>query len=340
MKNSIVHEAFGLFSVIVLGLLLASCQPELPEYKQKLSVKAEPWQLEFDRYEDVLFNLDTANFQAELMAVQDRYQVFLGGDLGDLEAVQYLKDFATDPFSLYLYDKVKTVFPDLTEVEPMVEDVFAHFHYYYPEIQLPTKVFTCVTGVIADMPAVQVFGNEMVISLDWYLDDETVYDQIGMPRYIALRRNLSTLPKDVANELYMNYVNQWRKQGQVVDEMVYSGMVDFFVEALCPMMPDSVLLGYSARQWLWAVDNEGAVWADVVGSRRLYDSGLDAYMMFFGDGPFTQAYSNDAPARLGEFFGLNIVRAYVSNHDFDLPHLMNRKDLQNIFQDSGYKPKK
>ena len=64
-------------------------------------------------------------------------------------------------------------------------------------------------------------------------------------------------------------------------------------------------------------------------------------MMFFGDGPFTQAYSNDAPSRLGEFFGLNIVRAYVSNHDdFDLKQFMERKDLQNIFQDSGYKPKK
>ena len=63
-------------------------------------------------------------------------------------------------------------------------------------------------------------------------------------------------------------------------------------------------------------------------------------MMFFGDGPFTQAYSNDAPSRLGEFFGLNIMRSYASNHDFDLQTLMKRKDLQDILQDSGYKPKK
>ena len=123
--------------------------------------------------------------------------------------------------------------------------------------------------------------------------------------------------------------------------MVYCGKVDFFVEAMCPTLPDSVLLGYSTRQWQWAVDNEGAVWADIVGSRRLYDSSLDSYMMFFGDGPFTQAYSNDAPSRLGEFFGLNIVRSYVSTHDdFSLPQFMNRTDMQEIFQDSGYKPKK
>ena len=319
---------------------MASCQPKQPDYKQMRIVNTDPYSLEFDRYEDVLFNLDTASFEEALMAVQDRYRVFLGGDLGDPDAVRYLKDFAIDSFSVFLYNKVRTVFPDLTEVEPMVEDVFAHFHYYYPEVQLPTRVFTCVTGVTADLPAVQIFGDDMVISLDWYLNDEEVYDAIGMPKYIAQRRFLSMLSKDVAKELYATYIYQWRKQGQVVDEMVYNGMVDFFVEAMCPTMPDSVLLGYSSRQWQWAVDNEGVAWADVVGNRRLYDSSLDSYMMFFADGPFTQAYSNEAPSRLGEFFGLNIIRSYVSNHETTLQDLMKQKDLQHIFQDSGYKPKK
>ena len=324
----------------LLILALAACQEQEPAYKSKLNINPEPYNLEFDRYEEVLFNLDTANFQNELIKIQDRYRVFLNGDLDNPEAVQYLKDFATDPFSIYLYDKVKAVFPDLKRVELIVEDVMAHFHYYYPEIQLPTKVFTCVTGVTADVSAVQIFDDTMVISLDWYLDEEEIYDQIGMPKYMALRRNVQTLAKDVAKELYMNYVYQWRKQGQVIDEMLNNGKVDFFIEALCPTMPDSVLLGYSSKQWQWAVENEGAVWADIVGNRRLYDSSLDSYMMFFGDGPFTQAYSNDAPSRLGEFFGLNIVRSYFSNNEITLQNLMQRKDLQNIFQDSGYNPKK
>ena len=327
-------------TLLIIILVTASCQEKAPAYTAKLNIKVEPCDMEFDRYEEVLFSLDTANFQNELMKIQDRYQVFLNGDLTNLDAVQYLKDFATDPFSIFLYQKVKAVFPNLRQVKPMVEDVLAHFHYYYPEIQLPTKVFTCVTGVIADVPAVQIFGDAMVISLDWYLDDEEVYDLIGMPKYMALRRNVQTLAKDVAKELYMNYIYQWRKQGQVIDEMVYNGEVDFFIEAMCPSLPDSILLGYSSKQWQWAVENEGAVWADIVGNRRLYDSSLDSYMMFFGDGPFTQAYSNDAPSRLGEFFGLNIVRSYFSNNEITLQNLMRRNDLQNIFQDSGYKPKK
>lgn len=327
-------------SLLSLVLVLASCQQDEPAYKTKLNIKSEPYDLEFDRYEEVLFNLDTANFQEELMKIQGRYRVFLSGDLNNPEAVQYLKDFATDPFSVALYQKVKTAFPDLKQVEPIVEDVFAHFQYYYPDIELPKKAYTCVTGIHPDEPSVQIIDDQLVISLDWYLDDEATYDQIGMPRYMSLRRNVSTLAKEVAEQLYMNYLYEWRKQGQVIDEMMFSGRKDFFVEAMCPELPDSVLLGYSSDQWHWAVENEGQMWADIVGGRRLYDAGLDAYMMFFGDGPFTQAYSNDAPSRLGEFFGLNIIRSYFSNNETSLQDLMQRKDLQNIFQDSGYKPKK
>ena len=329
-----------ILTIFAICLMMASCQKNDPAYKAKLDITPKPYNLEFDRYEEVLFNLDTNDFQVELMNVQDRYRVFLSGDLNNLDAVQYLKDFATDPFSITLYEKVKAVFSDLKQIEPVVEDVFAHFHHYYPEIELPKKAFTCITGIHPDEPPVQIIDDQLVISLDWYLDDEELYDQIGMPRYMSLRRNVSTLAKEVAEQLYMYYLYEWRKQGQIVGEMVFYGRRDFFVEAMCPELPDSVLLGYSSKQWQWAVENEGQVWADIVGNRRLYDASLDAYMMFFGDGPFTQAYSNDAPSRLGEFFGLNISRSYFSNNEVSLQDLMQRKDLQNVFQDSGYKPKK
>lgn len=337
MKMKNITKALAL---LFLFLIMASCHEQEAAYKSKLNIKPESYDLEFDRYEEVLFNLDTSRFQEELMKIQDRYRVFLSGDLNNPEAVQYLKDFATDPFSVLLYNKVKAAFPDLKQVEPVVEDVFAHFHYYYPDIELPKKAFTCITGVHPDEPPVQIINDQLVISLDWYLNDEEVYDQIGMPRYMSLRRNKLTLAKEVAEQLYMYYLYEWRKQGQVLGEMVFYGRRNFFIEAMCPELPDSVLLGYSSDQWRWAVENEGQVWADIVGNRRLYEAGLDTYMMFFGDGPFTQAYSNDAPSRLGEFFGLNITRSYFSNNEISLQDLMQRKDLQNIFQDSGYKPKK
>ena len=156
---------------LFLLLVMASCQEQESAYKAELDVKTEPYDIEFDRYEEVLFNLDTANFQEELIKNQDRYRVFLGGDLNNPDAVRYLKDFATDPFSITLYSKVHAAFPDVKKVEAAVEDVMAHFHYYYPDIELPKKAFTCITGVHPDEPPVQIIDDQLVISLDWYLDD-------------------------------------------------------------------------------------------------------------------------------------------------------------------------
>ena len=113
------------------------------------------------------------------------------------------------------------------------------------------------------------------------------------------------------------------------------------IEAMCPNLSDEVLLGYSPSQLQWAEEFEGDLWADMVGSQCLYSSDMEVYRTFLADGPFTNEYSHDAPARLGEFVGLHIIRSYVEAHpDYSLRDLMKERDLQGLFQESRYKPKK
>lgn len=328
--------------LICLVFNFSSCKQKDNEYKKQLDVKVGPApQLVFDRYEDVLFHLDTACFQQELMRVQQNYKPFLGGDLTNPAAVKYLKDFATDPYCISMYDKVKAAFPNNKDLEDMVSSVYQHFNYYYPDIQLPTKIYTCVSGISPDNASVMVNDDNVVLSLDWFLDHDEVYEQIGMPVYMQNRTTKMYLAKELSFQLYLKYIYQWRKQTNLLDEMVNMGKVDYFVEAMCPSLPEEVLLGYSADQMQWANENEGNVWADLVGNQRLYETGLEMYRTFFADGPFTQEYSNEAPARLGEFIGLHIVRSYMSvREDMSLQNLMKNNDLQGIFQNSKYKPKK
>ena len=333
--NKIIKLFFVCLCFVVVG-----CNKNESDYRAKLNVKVEPVNISFERYEDVLFNIDTANFQSELMAIQNQYQVFLRGDLTNPNAVKYLKDFATDPYCIGMYQKVKKAYPNLNEVKAIVEGVLSHFHYYYPEIQIPEKAYTCITGISVDEPAVQIIDNNLVISLDWYLDYDEVYDQIGMPRYMQHRTRKATLACDVAEQLYMAYLYKWRKQGDVLNEMVYFGRMNFFVEAMCPELNDDILFSWSPEQLEWVNENEGMVWADIVGQKRLYETGLDSYLMFFGDGPFTQAYGNDAPSRLGKYYGTKIIRSYFASHDVSLNQLIDNADLQGIFLESGYKPQK
>lgn len=329
-----------LISLLSMAALLG-CGPKTPEYKKRLKEASGPApQLEFHRYEDVLFNLDTARFQAELLAVQEQYLPFLGGDLTNPLAVKYLKDFAVDTLSISLYHKVRKAYPDLEEVGELVSGVYRRFNYYYPEIKLPTQIYTCVSGIDPEVPSVLFFDDALVISLDWYLEGDDIYERIGMPEYRAQRITKISLAKDLGQQLYVAYVQQPIKCNNLLEEMVEAGRVDFFVEAMSPYIADEVLLGYTPSQLQWAEDFEGDLWADMVGSQCLYSSNLEVYRTFLSDGPFTNEYSHEAPARLGEFIGLNIVRSYMNNHDCSLSELMQNTDLQGVFQDSKYKPKK
>lgn len=329
------------YLILVVFLLLPACGPDIPVHKKKLLVETTPEKgLVFDRYEDVLFGLDTSNFQEGLKSVQQQYLPFLDGDLDNPDAIHYLKNFAIDPFSVNLYQTVKQTFPNLDEVRAVVEEVYGHFQFYYPEIPLPKHIYTCVSGINPDIPAVLFAGDALVISLDWYLNGNEIYEQIGMPQYRARRTAVETLAKDLGQLLFATFLDQDAKQGCLLEEMVNAGRIDYFVEAMYPKMADSVLLGYSSEQTRWAEANEGNLWADMVGNQYLYSSDLEMFRVFLSDGPFTNEYSHEAPPRLGEFIGLQIVRTFMDVHEISLQELMQVKDLQGLFLDSRYKPKK
>ena len=182
--------------------------------------------------------------------------------------------------------------------------------------------------------------NALVISLDWYLSGDEFYDWIGMPRYRSDRTCPESLARDLGLLIYTEYVLQWHKQTNLHEEMVQAGKQYYFIEAMFPDIEDPVLLGYSQPQMQWVKDFEGDLWADVVGAQILYSTEQELFRTFFSDGPFTNEYSHEAPPRLGEYLGLQIVRSYMNGHDISLQELMQNNDLQGVFLESGYKPKK
>lgn len=327
--------------LMLLAAFFLGCGPEIPQHKKKLLVDTEPvTAIVFDRYEEVLFHLDTADFQQELKSIQQQYRPFLDGDLDNPDAVRYLKNFAVDPVSIELYQRVKQAFPDLDEVRPVVEEVYRHFHYYYPDIPLPKHVYTCVSGIDTYTPPVLSLGDALVISLDWYLDGDELYGQLGIPQYRSRCTYVERLSKDISNCLYLRYVHNDVKSHSLLEEMINMGRCDYFIEAMYPEMADSVLLGYSSSQLRWVETNEGDLWADMVGNQCLYSTDLEIYRTFLSDGPFTNEYSHEAPPRLGEYVGLQIVRSYMMSHNLTLQELMATDDLQGLFLDSRYKPRK
>ena len=211
-------------------------------------------------------------------------------------------------------------------------------NYYYPGIMIPETYFY-VSGVDYEIPAIMIQPDAVLISLDYYLgNDDGIYDYIGMPRYRSLRCQPSYITRDLAQAFYDNMYARRAAKKDVLSEMINVGKQLYFIEAMNPALPDSVLFGYSSQQTQWAQQYEADVWAAIVGNNMLYANDMMAFRNFFGDAPFTQAFSRESAPRLGEYIGLQIIRSYMTHNDVSLQELMKNNDLQQIFQNSQYKP--
>ncbi len=326
--------------LIALALVLSSCV-KTKTYKDKLQVhheNLEPQEIVVKKYNEALFSIDTANFAEGLKSIKDDYMVFLGGDLDNADAVAYLKAFAVDTFCIRLNDMVEKKFSDDSELRKEIKSVYQRMSYYYPGIVIPETYFY-VSGVDYEMPAVMIQPDAVLISLDYYLGNEDgVYDYIGMPRYRSLRCQPSYITRDLAQAFYDNMFARRAAKKDVLSEMINVGKQLYFIEAMNPALPDSVLLGYSSQQTQWAHQYEADVWAAIVGNNMLYSNDMMAFRNFFGDAPFTQAFSRESAPRLGEYIGLQIIRSYMTHNDVSLQDLLRNNDVQQIFQDSQYKP--
>lgn len=327
---------------IIFSLTIISCQ-RIEPHKEKLQVhyeNLEPQEIEIKNYADALFSIDTLNFTEGLKSIQEEYHIFLDGNIDDPNAVGFLKSFATDTFCIRLNDIAKNKFIDTKKLNKEIKSVCQHFKYYYPNIDIPNTAYLYISGIDYEMPAIMILDDGIVISMDFYLgNDNKIYDYIGMPRFRSLRCQPDYISRDLAQSFYSTFIDKTNHQKDVMSEMINAGKRLYFIEAMNPSLPDSILMGYSSKQMQWAQLYESDVWASVVGNNMLYSNEVEVFRTLFGDGPFTQAFSNEAPSRLGEFVGLQIIRSYMNNNDVSLQDLMNNNDLQQIFQESQYKPK-
>ena len=335
-----MYKLIKIIGFLIVSVMLLSCLKSAG-YKKKLDVpyqKMEPQEVKIVEFNKALFALDTANFEEEYRALIPQFSDFLIEDPNE-EELGYMKDFVTDTFMMKINELACKTFSDIELVADEVKGIYQHYKYYYPE-WMPLPTYTYVAGVYYNRP-ISISDECVMIALDFYLsNNDLVYDQIGFPRYQSRRMQPCYLTRDLAEEFYYHTYGNRINQKSVLAEMVEQGKKLYFIEAMNPSLPDSVIMGYSRQQMEWAEDNEGMVWAAIVGNNMLYNNVLDHRRMLFSDGPFTAAFGNASPARLGDYIGLQIVRSFMTNNDVTLTEMLQLADYQDILQRSQYKPRK
>jgi hypothetical protein len=230
------------------------------------------------------------------------------------------------------------IYPNLGALEAVLSDAFSRYLYFFPENTIPF-VYTYISDMYYEHP-MQLRDSVMVVALDVYLGkDFFLYPYLGLPQYKIRCMAPEYLALDIMKAMYFEEVWINQKQKTLLDRMIDGGKLLYYMDAIFPDTHDSIKLCYTGEKLKWAEENEKQVWAFIVQNELLYTTDFKTQSNLIQDGPFTTGLSNESPARLGQYIGWKIIRAYMSKHpETSLQDLIEIDDAQLILQNSGYKP--
>lgn len=244
----------------------------------------------------------------------------------------------SDTIQVELNEAVAEQFSSFEETEEELESLFRHIKYYFPEATIP-KVVTLTSDV--DYRNQVVWADSLLlISLDTYLGtDHPLYT--GVQDYIRKQFQKEQIVVDVAAEFGEKIVPRPRSRSFLAN-MIYFGKLLYLKDVLVPFKSDAQKMGFSAEELQWARENEEQIWRYFVDGELLYSSNTDLHSRFLYPAPFSKFYlelDHEAPARLGQYIGWQIVKQYMNKNDISLQEML-KTDAETIFKESKYKPKK
>ena len=286
------------------------------------------------RYDMALMQLDTANLASELQRLSDSFPLYLSGaDWNNLQNLQRIRNFVEDPVVKRAYAKIEQTYSDSPQLGVELARIFHHTRQLFPAFKDPV-VYTYIS-YFDFVNRVIYLDSALSIALDLYIDgNESQLDELGVPRYMSRKLNAKHLGADVARVIGSAWMPQEKQC--LLDYIVSEGKVLYFMEQVLPEADAATLLGYTPEQWLWCRAQEREIWQYIVQQNLLFESNPMKFRYFVNEGPFNPLLDG-APARLSQFIGWRIVRAYLKKSGNDFQTLLQATP-QEVLQASAYRP--
>jgi hypothetical protein len=310
----------------------------------KVNVSDVSVDLKVRRFDQDLFSY-SGDLEGHVRKIEEKYprffwlfteQIISIGNTGDKDFYKYLEAFMQDYSVEQARKAVNEEFSEIDDVKNKLESGFKHYKYYFPESEVP-DVITFIAGfnhsVVTDEGLIG-------IGLDKYLGADTeLYAMMNVPAYAARKMRREMIPVDCMKAwAQMEYPNQ-DTTDYLVFEMIYNGKLLYFLDAMYPEMPDSLKIGYTAKNMAYCNRFEQDMWQFLVSEELLFSTDYLKQRKIIGEAPFTAPFGKESPGRAGAWLGWQIVRAYMKNKDVSIPDLMKESDYQKILNQSEYQPK-
>ncbi len=337
MKREIIS-----FLILFLLTTLISCNRN-PLKVDISEIEAEP---EYVNFNKELFSLPLKDTLQEFIDLREKnpdffdlytYKVINIGGINDEYFTDYMNQFLTDTMILNVKSLVESEFKDLDNIQNQITKAFQYYKYHFPDKNLPT-IYFYISGFNQSV----VTAEDLIgIGLDKYLGKDCEYylRLSTTPLYKIKNMHKEKIVADVAYAWGMTEFEHTNKATNLLGNMIHQGKLMYFVDAMLPTTSDTLKIGYSKEQLEWCKKNEAQMWVQLVETKMLYSSKRMDILRYTNDGPYTNGFPLESPARTGIWIGWQIVRKYMKEHpEVTLPELMNNNDYQKILNDSGYFP--
>ncbi|MEZ4721339.1 MAG: hypothetical protein R2813_05615 [Flavobacteriales bacterium] len=334
------HAVQTIICLIISAVLLSSCEDD----RLKIDVSTIGVDTRLERADLLWKDMSPIGFREShpryLTQYKDVYTHYIQdvlrlGNVNDSNLYASIREFTKHPDFEQVYKEVELIFPESDDFESELDDAWKHYSYYFPEAAVPYQ-FACVCG----------FNNPLIMTesgiglcMEMYLGDKCrFYNYLQLPVYLRHRMTPKHLVPWMMKAWLETEFVQENKSPSLLEDIVQAGKIFFCMDAIFPLVEDSIKIGYTSTEMTWARDHERFVWAHFVDNELLFETNIGVVGKFTNDGPFTVDLVKESPSRMGYFIGWQMVREYMSRQEsVDLPKLM-ATDAQEILNKSKYKP--
>jgi len=308
--------------------------------------------IKVNRFDQDLFAIDTNQVTAGIQALEEKYPDFTDFYLSRALQVkkpwdttgayrEYTKGFLTYPFVRELHHKVDSVYGDFKPIEQELEQGFQFFKHYFPEKEVP-EFYTFISEFTYGI-AIPPTGNAIAIGLDLYLGEDFeyyYYPPLSLPKYLVRTNDKAHLSSKVFKGIVDDLVGPV-KGNRFIDHIITNGKKMYILDQLMPYAPDSIKLGYTAKQVEWVNAYELDVWGHLLKEEMMYSDDYKNYKSMVTPAPKSAGLTEDSPGEVGNWIGWQIVKAYMKRQpETTLQELIALDDMQEILTKSRYKPRR
>lgn len=337
---------------LLSALILIACS----DNKKHPDVSGLDVNLEIQRFDQDLFQLDTTNMSAGIQSLLKKYPSFLNDFMGNILGVPLEDPQAADALKQYIqdfkpvYEQTKIKFGDLSEHKKEVTEMLRHAKYYFPHYTLPEKLIPFVGPLDAFYQNSLGWSGDIIttsglgIGLQLHLGkDAPLYlesEGRGYPAYISRRFEPAYISVNAAKNL-VDDIYPMMKEGQaLIDQFIDKGKRLYVLDQLLPDKHDTLKIGYTGNQLEACEKNESLIWNYFLQNNLIYETDVQKIKPYLTEGPKTDELGEESPGFIGLFVGKKIVEQFMDKHPKLALSALLEYDNRKLFEESKYKPKR